>query len=97
MENEDVGNLDAHPPWIRGEKCLLRAILERTIFDLTDPSLKNDTLDWVTQEAEEDEEFTLPWICANLDIDFKATIKALVLFSLTNKSGIKGELYRGEV
>jgi len=57
------------------ERNLLLAILERAILDLTgnDPELANDAEVWLFEDlnvADQDpEEFTLMWVCQQLDLN----------------------------
>ena len=58
------------PDWIKPEINLISAVLQQALIDLQYQPVRANALDWLTQEAGEDEEFTLPWICSQLGVDF---------------------------
>lgn len=59
------------PPWIRGEIDLLIAMIRQAIFDLNDREERPRAIEWLTQAADESDEFTVPWICSLTGNDYR--------------------------
>lgn len=76
-EYSDAFEASGCPPWIIGERKLLGAILRQAICDLTTQGERGEAIQWLTQEAVETDQFTLPWICEILGMDFEG-VKMMV-------------------
>lgn len=65
------------PPWIRGEMDMLIAIIRQAMFDLNDRDERQAAIDWLTQAADESDEFTVPWICSLTGNDYRKVMKLI--------------------
>ena len=75
-EAYDRPNLTGTP-----ERNLLMAVLERSILDYVGNDLKEsqDAADWIFREVEKPTfyEFSFPWLCQELDLDFDKIAKMI--------------------
>lgn len=63
--------MEEHPSWILPEMQLLCEMVANAVKDLYLKNERDGAIDWLTDNASEQDEFSFKWICFNLGLDYE--------------------------